>query len=72
MLLVRCLCVRFFYRDLVKYMCFGIIYLVLVRVSVNLFCFAVKYRSTVLSVSLVLETEIWKQVVSVPARSLFV
>ena len=53
-------------------MCFGVLILVYVCGGVNLFCLAVEYRSSVLSVLVISKSEIWKRVVSVPVRSLFV
>ena len=57
---------------MVEYTCFGVLILVYVCGSVNLFCLVAEYRSSVLSVLVISESEIWKREVSVPVRSLFV
>ena len=62
---------RWFFKDVVEYTCFGVLILVYVCGGVNLFCLAAEYRSSVLSVLVISESEIWKQV-SVPVGSLFV
>ena len=62
---------RFFFGDLVEYTCFSVLILVCVCGGVNLFRLAVEYRSSVLSVVVISESEIWIHV-SVPVRSLFV
>ncbi len=62
---------RCFFGDLVEYTCFSVLILVCVCGGVNLFRLIVGYRSSVLSVVVISESEIWIQV-SVPVRSLFV
>ncbi len=53
---------------MVEYTCFSVMILVYVCGGVNLFRIDVEYRSSVLSVLVISESEIWKQV-SVPVRS---